>query len=84
VAVRQSLRLAIAIEIQTVRQTNDPKTALQTLMEQSEIDTRDLLLSLAAIAREVDLSRCQHAKETGFKKFADEIRHELGPLIPQA
>jgi len=38
---------------------------------------------MAAIAREVDLSRCTHARETGFKKFADEVRYELGPLVPK-
>ena len=80
-AIRQALQLASEIEIQTVRQTNNPKATLQSLIERSEIETDDLLAILAAIAREVDFSRCQHAKETGFKKFFDEVRHELGALV---
>lgn len=79
-AIRQALQLTSEVEIQTVRQSKNPKATLQSLIEQSEIDTVDLLAILAAIAREVELSRCQHAKETGFKKFADEVRHELGSL----
>lgn len=79
-AVRKVLQLSSDIEISTVRQTKNPKATLQSLIEQSEIESVDLLAILAAIACEVNLSRCQHAKETGFKRFADEVRHELGSL----
>jgi len=83
VAVRQVLGLSPDVGISTIRQTKSPKATLQLLIDQSEIKTDDLLAILAAIAREVDPSRCRHAKETGFKKFADEVRHELGPLVPK-
>ena len=80
-AIRRALELPHDVEIQTVRQTNNPKATLQALIELSENETEDLLLILAQIGRHVDPSRCQHAKETGFKKFADEVRRELGPLV---
>lgn len=83
VAVKRALQLAADVEIPTVRQTKDPKGALQALIEQSEIDADELLLILAGIARELHPSRCRHDNETGFNKFANEVRRELGPLVPQ-
>ena len=80
-AIRRALKLPHDVEIQTVRQTNNPKAALQALIELSEIETENLLFILAQIGGQVDPLRCQHAKETGFKKFADEVRQELGPLV---
>jgi hypothetical protein len=83
VAVRRGLKLAAEIEIHAVRQTTDPKGSIQSLVQQSETQAGDLLAILAGIAREVVPARCQHAKETGFKKFADDVRRELGPLVPK-
>ncbi len=80
-AIRLALQLSADVEIQTVRQTKNAKATLQSLIEQSEIETEGLLVILAAIARAIDPSRCQHAKETGFNKFAEEIRRELGLLV---
>jgi hypothetical protein len=80
VAVRCALRLAGDTPIPTVRQVDSPKTEIDRLQRaSSRCDElpRDVLVD---IARELSIDRCQHARETGFAHFVDDVRAEIGPL----
>jgi len=84
VAVRRTLRLSAEVKIPTVRETKNPKGVLQGLLAKSLRATERPIVIWGEIARELDTERCSHAKTTGFQGFAEEVRHELGPLVVQA
>lgn len=83
VAVREALGLQRDVPIPTVRDTDDPKGALNELMDQSprEIGSGDRYQQLlGAIAAKVTPKRCAHAKKTGFDAFIKDVRDELGRI----
>src|SRR5258708_8059197 len=84
VAVRQVMRLRLESTVPTIRQTKSPKQTLEDLRTQGENEVDDVLTLLAAIAREVQPSRCQHAKETGFNRFVADVQRELGTIVARA
>ena len=85
VAVRKALELSTDVRIPTVGKTDDPKKALDELMNQSPREMapehRRLQL-LGAIAAIVTPNRCAHAMETGFDEFTEDVRDELGKIAP--
>ncbi|HKI32786.1 MAG TPA: hypothetical protein VKA46_13125 [Gemmataceae bacterium] len=85
VAVRQGLRLVGGHPIPNVRDVDSPKEELEQLRRQSERCADSISAVLTDIARLVEpsSSRCPHWKETGFHRFAEEVRQELGPLVKQ-
>ena len=80
VAVRTALRLERDTPIPTIRQVDSPKAELHRLqLTSSRCD--DLATDIVVdIARALSVERCQHARETGFAHFVDDVRHEIGPL----
>ena len=82
VAVRTALELPVDHAIPVVTKIQSPKDEINRLVRQSprlaEMRTLELL---AEIAKCIDPRRCQHAKESGFEDFADDVRHEFGPIV---
>lgn len=79
-AVRDALRLEASTPVPNARKVDDPKQALNDLHSGSP-RARDLrLLVLAEIAAKLDPARCSHRAETGFGRFVEDIRREIGPL----
>lgn len=81
VAVRRALALAVEHLIPTVRQTKQPKDALEELWRNSNRANEPAGKVWEDIAGQVDPPRYCHAKETGFHQFEEDIRYELGPLV---
>lgn len=81
-AVRAVLQLENDVVIPTTKKTKNPKRKLEALVEQSSRDD-DPSAIFAEIAQALDLSRCVHAKETGFQAFVDDLRDEIGPLTDE-
>ncbi len=79
-AVRQAFGLPGDAPIKSVRRTKSPKEKLEVLKRQSARADDPILEILADIARQVQPSRCIHAKETGFAELVEETNRELGPL----
>lgn len=78
-----AVTLALSCEpdaVPNVRDCPSPKDTLNELIAKSNISggPSDIL---GAIAANIVLSRCSHAKETGLAAFAEEIRSELRPAI---
>ena len=83
VAVRKALGLPKEVKIPTVSKTDDPKKALNKLMDQSPREMASehrRLQLLGAIAANVTPNRCAHAKKTGFDAFTKDVRQELGEI----
>jgi hypothetical protein len=80
VAVRSVLRLAPDARISTVRQVASPKEALDRCHRESPRADDPIRAILVEIAHAVVPERCQHARETGFAHFVDDVRREIGPL----
>jgi hypothetical protein len=81
VAVRAALELPHDVPLPRVDATRNPKAILDQLCSSSRLGgSSNLRLLLAEIAGRVDISRCQHARQTGFAEFAADVRAELGPL----
>lgn len=80
VAVRTALELERTTQIPTVRQVESPKAEIGRLQQTSarcDDAVRDVL---GDIARSLSIERCEHARETGFAAFAQDVRREIGPL----
>ena len=78
--VRRALGLPGEIDVVNVMKSPYPKDDLdQLIVKASRTDTR--ISCLAQIAACVDVSRCNHAKQTGLHAFVNEVRTELGPLV---
>ena len=82
VAVRGALGVAKDLRIPTVRQEKSPKETLKNLLSQSPRSGERPLEVWPDIAQRLEPPRCQHANETGFAKFIDEVRTELGHESP--
>ena len=80
-AVRSVLALSTKKKIPTLRQTKNPKAALEHLLSQSKRAADPPRQVWAEIAAQLDPSRCRHAAKTGFQSFADDVRRELSPLV---
>ena len=83
VAVRKALELPGDVRIPTVGGTDDPKKALNKLMDQSprEIGSGNRIQELlGAIAANVIPNRCAHAQKTGFDAFTKDVGDELGRI----
>ena len=80
VATREALQLPAQTPVPTVRQTKNPKAALDELVAQCG-RFENVIEALVQIAGRVEPARCVHAAETGFKSFADDVRQELKPLF---
>lgn len=79
-AVRKALELPGDVPIPAVRDTNDPKGALDELMDRSpreKASEHRRLHLLGAIAANVTPNRCAHAKTTGLDAFTKDVRDEL-------
>ena len=83
VAVRTALGLGTGVQIPNVRTARNPKSDLNGLQSMSERRDEPVRTVLADIARSVDPRRCQHARETGFAAFVDDVRSEIGSLATQ-
>lgn len=79
-AVRGGLGFEPGRHVKTVRDTKSPKDELDLLLGDVLADEERAIDCLVRIARGVQADRCQHAKETGFEAFVEELRRELGPL----
>jgi hypothetical protein len=80
VAVRTTLRLPPDLHIPSVRQVESPKSEIGRLHRTSPRSDEPIRTLLIEIAQSLSLDRCQHAGETGFTRFAEDVRHEIGPL----
>jgi hypothetical protein len=81
VAVRTVLRLDHATVVPNLRDMKYPKDELTALHAGSPRAEEPILILLAEIAQAVLATRCQHANETGFAAFVEEIRDEIAPLL---
>ena len=79
VAVRRAFGLPGNAPVTNVRQTKNAKEELEALKRLSGRAGDPVLEILADIAREVQPSRCVHAKETGFAEFVEDTKRELVP-----
>ena len=84
VAVRTTLRLAPDTDMPNVRRIDSPKDELTRLHQSSPRADEPIRALLAEIAEAVEPTRCQHPRETGFGHFAEDVRHEIGPLAQDA
>ncbi len=82
-AVREGLGLRADASIPSVRRTRNPKEALKELLSQSSRSGERPLEVWPDIAGKLRADRCNHANETGFKDFAEDLRVEIGPLISE-
>ncbi len=80
VAVRKVLGLDKAAAIPNVRKVESPKNELTGLHTTSPRSGDPIKTILTEIAKTLDPKRCQHADETGFAHFRDEVHDEIGPL----
>ena len=79
-AIRVALKLDAGVEIVSIRKTKSPKEVVNNLIDLSEHVNEKRMDLLTEIAKQVNTSRCNHTKETGFAAFVDEVHTELGPL----
>ena len=77
-AVRTALELSAEAPI---KRGNNPKEELESLTAQSPNPVSSFKESCARIAEKVQTDRCQHAKETGFADFVDDVKAHLCPLF---
>jgi hypothetical protein len=56
---------------------------LEELRQEGARGEEDILDVLADIARQVDASRCRRPKDTGFHKFAEDLRREFATAATQ-
>lgn len=84
VAVREGLGLARNADVPDVLNCDYPKDSLEDLHKHSPRNSEPPLKVWPDIAARVDVSRCNHQKETGFEAFREEVRRELGPLFANA
>ena len=82
-AIRQVLEFDGGVTILNVRRSRSPKETLNELFRKSRRHGDDWMGLLREIAQRIDVSRCQHGKETGFSDFVEEVRQELGPLATE-
>jgi hypothetical protein len=82
-AIRQVLELEVHVPIPTIRKARQPKETLNQLIRLSRHRTEPWMELLRGIAQLMEVSRCQYAEETGFSDFVEEVRRELGPLVPE-
>jgi hypothetical protein len=80
VAVRTVLRLPRDAQIPNVRRIANPKAELTRLHARSPRADETARTILAEIAQALDPRRLSHERDTGFAHFADDVRHEIGPL----
>ena len=80
VAVARALGVK-AEDVPNIAKTPSPKDALEALRKQGVLADAHIMDVLRAIARQVDPSRCEHAKHTGFHGFCEEVRRELRPHV---
>jgi len=80
IAVCDALDIPRESDIPTVRQAKDCKKALHELIQNSRAADKVELDVLAGIAEQLSPDRCQHAGETGFRDFVEDVRSELGDL----
>jgi len=78
-AIREVLQIAGDQDISPVNRKN-PKDALNNLMMESGRQETSMNL-LQEIAANVDRGRCNHASETGFDAFVQEVQKELSPIV---
>ena len=71
--------MAADAEIASPTKLKDCKGELNRLMMESQ-SGGELLEKLAEIAARLERRRCNHADQTGFAEFADDVERELGPL----
>jgi hypothetical protein len=79
VAVRTALELPTAAEIKSPSKVDSPKAELHGLHRDSTCDLTEMEM-LAAVARMLDVARCNHCDSTGLAEFCREVHAELGPL----
>jgi hypothetical protein len=84
VAVRTVLGLDPNVEIPTVRRVRSPKDELSRLHSRSPRADEPTRSILVEIAQALDPIRCQHSDETGFARFVDEVRDEIGPVVGES
>jgi hypothetical protein len=80
VAVRTTLRLPPDLHIPTVRRVESPKSEIARLHRTSPRSDEPIRAMLIEIAQSLSLDRCQHGGATGFTRFAQDVRDEIGPL----
>jgi hypothetical protein len=78
-AIREVLKFPGAKPVPNVIGEDSKARLHELIAESGRTDTSMDLLP--EFARELDYSRCNHAKETGFQEFRDEVHSELGPLV---
>lgn len=80
VAVRTVLQLDPSVKIPNVRRVRSSKDELGSLHSSSPRAGEATRIILVEIAQALEPPRCQHSDETGFARFTDEVRHQIGPL----
>ena len=79
-AVREALGLPSDTDVPTGKSVKNPKKELHKLLKQSPRRKERPLVVFPEIATLVELPRCPHAEQTGFKDFSEEVVRELGSL----
>jgi hypothetical protein len=80
VAVRTVLQLANDAHIPNVRHVDSPKNEIAALHSSSPRSDEPVRAILVEIAQALEVARCQHADETGFHRFVEDVHDEIGPL----
>ena len=76
-AIREALRLANEVEIPSVHRTRDPKSVVESLIQQSGYRGEKITTALTDIARLVNHQRCVHGDETGFAYLVEDVCREF-------
>lgn len=79
-AVREAMKLMSDQSIPSVNRTKNPKSELERVLSESPRRHEKPLHVWADIASLIDITRLQHARDTGFAVFADDVRREIGPI----
>ncbi len=80
VAVRTVLGLANSAAVPNVRKVASPKNEITGLHTTSPRAGEPIMTILTDLAKTLDSTRCQHAGETGFASFKDDVHDEIEPL----
>jgi len=85
-AVRETLQLPREKNMPNPVRVTSPKQALSELIEEategrSELEKRPVSEIMGSIAERLEIGRCNHAGQTGFSAFVDDVRREIGPVV---
>lgn len=80
-AVKQGLGLPADAKIPSVNKTNNPKNALNEILQDLNDNMKSRKYAYESIAMNVQLPRCRFPEKTGFSGFVEDLETEFACLI---